>query len=276
MPTAKARYVGDGAGRLPCDFTDELRKTLRGYYPKEDALINIGVENAIIEKTGEWYSFNNKHIGHDESNASQFLKDNHDIADEIEKSILATLGLVKLEDIDLFNNLADEFVNVLLAEARWAVSALMWQEHTVTKQEILAEHSDLHDTLKYARNKLRELSPDFNRLLDADADPLGVADSLDVLIRHVNAAEVRINELPKKMRLDEAQHDIAVEMAIRVLRAVKNYGLPIYATGGDGFDYTSDAVNILKAIGDDINLPRERLTWRDIIIEAKRVAPDLQ
>jgi len=56
---------------------------------KEGELIDIGSENGIVEKTGAWYSFEKERIGQGKDNARQFLKDNPDIAAEIEKRIRA-------------------------------------------------------------------------------------------------------------------------------------------------------------------------------------------
>jgi recombination protein RecA len=54
---------------------------------KEGELIDIGSESEIVDKTGAWYSFNKERIGQGKDNARQFLKDNPDIAAEIEKRI---------------------------------------------------------------------------------------------------------------------------------------------------------------------------------------------
>ena len=56
---------------------------------KEGELIDIGAENGIVEKTGAWYSFEKERIGQGKDNARQFLKDNPDIAAEIEKRVRA-------------------------------------------------------------------------------------------------------------------------------------------------------------------------------------------
>jgi len=58
---------------------------------KEGELIDIGAENGIVDKTGAWYSFEKERIGQGKDNARQFLKDNPDIAAEIEKRIRAKL-----------------------------------------------------------------------------------------------------------------------------------------------------------------------------------------
>ena len=54
---------------------------------KEGELVDIGSECGIVDKTGAWYSFNKERIGQGKDNARQFLKDNPDIAAEIEKRI---------------------------------------------------------------------------------------------------------------------------------------------------------------------------------------------
>ncbi|HEU5338474.1 MAG TPA: recombinase RecA [Sulfuricaulis sp.] len=56
---------------------------------KEGELIDIGSESEIVDKTGAWYSFNKERIGQGKDNARQFLKDNPEIAAEIEKRIRA-------------------------------------------------------------------------------------------------------------------------------------------------------------------------------------------
>ncbi|MHB8744115.1 MAG: recombinase RecA [Sulfuricaulis sp.] len=54
---------------------------------KEGELVDIGSESGIVDKTGAWYSFEKERIGQGKDNARQFLKDNPDIAAEIEKRI---------------------------------------------------------------------------------------------------------------------------------------------------------------------------------------------
>jgi len=62
---------------------------------KEGELIDIGAESGIVDKTGAWYSFEKERIGQGKDNARQFLKDNPDIAAEIEKRIRAKTVLAQ-------------------------------------------------------------------------------------------------------------------------------------------------------------------------------------
>jgi recombination protein RecA len=53
----------------------------------EGELIELGVKQGIVEKSGAWYSYGSERIGQGKENVRQFLKDNPDVASEIEKRI---------------------------------------------------------------------------------------------------------------------------------------------------------------------------------------------
>ena len=54
---------------------------------REGEIIDLGVKHDIIEKTGAWYSYNGDRIGQGKDNVRNFLKDNPDIAREIEQAV---------------------------------------------------------------------------------------------------------------------------------------------------------------------------------------------
>ena len=54
---------------------------------KEGEIIDLGVAEGYVEKSGSWYSFNGNRIGQGRENAKKFLLDNKEIADEIEGMI---------------------------------------------------------------------------------------------------------------------------------------------------------------------------------------------
>ena len=58
---------------------------------REGELIELGVEHKIINKSGAWYSYGDDRIGQGRDNVRQFLKENPDMADEIEKKVRAKL-----------------------------------------------------------------------------------------------------------------------------------------------------------------------------------------
>jgi recombination protein RecA len=60
---------------------------------KEGDLLDLGVDHRIIEKSGAWYAFNGERMGQGRENARQFLKDNHDIRQEVDNRLRQGLGL---------------------------------------------------------------------------------------------------------------------------------------------------------------------------------------
>ena len=61
---------------------------------KTGELIDLGVKANIIEKSGAWFSYNGQRIGQGRENAKQFLKENKDVAAEIERVIRSNAGIV--------------------------------------------------------------------------------------------------------------------------------------------------------------------------------------
>jgi recombination protein RecA len=61
---------------------------------KTGELVDLGVKANIIEKSGAWFSYNGQRIGQGRENAKQFLKENKDVAAEIERAIRANAGLI--------------------------------------------------------------------------------------------------------------------------------------------------------------------------------------
>ncbi len=70
---------------------------------REGSLIDLGVEQGIVRKAGAWYTYDGDQLGQGKENARQFLRDNPEVADGIEKKIKEKLGLGPMLDapIDL-------------------------------------------------------------------------------------------------------------------------------------------------------------------------------
>ena len=60
---------------------------------REGSLIDMGVDNGIVKKAGAWYTYEGDQLGQGKENARAFLRDNPDLADEIEKKIKEKLGI---------------------------------------------------------------------------------------------------------------------------------------------------------------------------------------
>ena len=60
---------------------------------REGGLIDVGVDAGLIRKAGAWYTYEGDQLGQGKENARGFLRDNPDLANEIEKRILEKLGI---------------------------------------------------------------------------------------------------------------------------------------------------------------------------------------
>jgi recombination protein RecA len=67
---------------------------------REGSLIDLGVEQGIVRKSGAWYTYEGDQLGQGKENARTFLRDNPDLANEIEKRIKEKLGVGPRLDAD--------------------------------------------------------------------------------------------------------------------------------------------------------------------------------
>jgi recombination protein RecA len=61
---------------------------------KTGELIDIGVKAGVVEKSGAWFSYNSQRLGQGRENAKQFLRDNAELAKEIETALRQNAGLI--------------------------------------------------------------------------------------------------------------------------------------------------------------------------------------
>ncbi|MBA4210963.1 MAG: DNA recombination/repair protein RecA, partial [Parvibaculum sp.] len=67
---------------------------------KMGELVDLGVKAGIVEKSGSWFSYNSQRIGQGRENAKQFLRENPDMAAEIETAIRQNAGLIAEKILD--------------------------------------------------------------------------------------------------------------------------------------------------------------------------------
>jgi recombination protein RecA len=63
---------------------------------REGEIVDLGVQAKIVEKAGAWYSYNGERVGQGKDNAREFLRENPDIAREIENKVRASLGVTTM------------------------------------------------------------------------------------------------------------------------------------------------------------------------------------
>ena len=60
---------------------------------REGDLLDLAVERKIVDKSGTWFAYNGERLGQGRENAKQFLRDNPELADEIEGKLRLALHL---------------------------------------------------------------------------------------------------------------------------------------------------------------------------------------
>ncbi|MBT7086811.1 MAG: recombinase RecA [Desulfobacterales bacterium] len=71
---------------------------------KTGDLLDVGVEEGLIEKSGSWYSYNGERIGQGRENVKKFFYENSDIYDDIYIKTKEALGLIKTEETKTTEN----------------------------------------------------------------------------------------------------------------------------------------------------------------------------
>ncbi len=65
---------------------------------REGSLIDMGVDNGIIRKSGSWFTYDGDQLGQGKENVRNFLRDNPGLAEEIELKIKHKMGLIEVEE----------------------------------------------------------------------------------------------------------------------------------------------------------------------------------
>jgi recombination protein RecA len=81
--------------------TAEFDIVYGGGISREGSLIDMGVEHGIIRKSGAWYTYDGDQLGQGKENARSFLRDNPDLANEVEKKIKEKLGILPSVESDV-------------------------------------------------------------------------------------------------------------------------------------------------------------------------------
>jgi len=67
---------------------------------REGEIIDMGVIAKVVEKSGSWYAYQGEKIGQGKDNAREFLRENPDVAREIENKVRESLGVPLLAGSD--------------------------------------------------------------------------------------------------------------------------------------------------------------------------------
>jgi recombination protein RecA len=82
---------------------------------REGGLIDVGVDAGLVRKAGAWFTYEGDQLGQGKENSRNFLRDNPDLANELEKRILEKLGIGPTVDTPVAapaDELSDEPIGV--------------------------------------------------------------------------------------------------------------------------------------------------------------------
>jgi recombination protein RecA len=60
---------------------------------REGEIVDLGVIAQVVDKSGAWYAYNGEKIGQGKDNAREFLRENPDLAHEIENKVREAMGV---------------------------------------------------------------------------------------------------------------------------------------------------------------------------------------
>ncbi|ALF89026.1 MULTISPECIES: recombinase RecA [Ralstonia solanacearum species complex] len=75
---------------------------------REGEIIDLGVEAKVVEKSGAWYSYNGERIGQGRDNCREFLRENPELAREIENKVREHLGVVPMGAVVLAEEVEED------------------------------------------------------------------------------------------------------------------------------------------------------------------------
>lgn len=178
----------------------------------------------------------------------------------------------EIEPDSVWGHPADEFVNLLLAEASWAVDEIIEINRQIDRGQLDAECDDMIKRLTSCRDCIQTLSPQMDQLLGIDAEPIECAENLNDLLSCFHDAKETIKTLPVLPTKPVQQRLIAEELAILVLRVLSHYEIELVITiipSRAEPGKRSVAIQILSLIGAEVGIARGESAWQKIIIEVK-------
>ncbi|MDX9833602.1 MAG: hypothetical protein RBT36_00105 [Desulfobulbus sp.] len=173
------------------------------------------------------------------------------------------------------------FLGVVEYEARWAREGIAALNDEPDRKAARKELADLHKHLARAVDSLNSLSLSARVLLPVEFDHLQAITDIELAAGFIDQGLEQLKESPRLPHRAERREAIARELALRLLRAVRDYGIGSAATFEEHEDdygersalYQSSAVQLLYVIGADIDLNLSPHSWKRHILEAFRPPP---
>ena len=88
-----------------CEFVERSQEEIQ-------EILDLASSQGLVEKSGAWYSYNGDRIGQGRENAKNFLKDNPEVAQKIEKEIRSSGKSQEKDDENLTQETTEEEITV--------------------------------------------------------------------------------------------------------------------------------------------------------------------
>jgi recombination protein RecA len=80
--------------KVAAPFKEAEVDLIHGFgFSREADVLDLGVAQSVVEKSGSWFSFSGERIGQGRDNARQFLRDNPETMARVEAAVRARLGI---------------------------------------------------------------------------------------------------------------------------------------------------------------------------------------
>jgi len=79
---------------------------------REGSLVDVGVDHGIVRKAGAWFTYDDVQLGQGKENSKRFLRENADIALQLETDVYKAVGLIETNEDDVEEVPADEEVSI--------------------------------------------------------------------------------------------------------------------------------------------------------------------
>ena len=67
---------------------------------REGSLLDVAVDQGIVRKSGAWYTYDNDQLGQGRENAKRFLRENPEIAVQLQAKVLEAVGLLESDETE--------------------------------------------------------------------------------------------------------------------------------------------------------------------------------
>lgn len=167
------------------------------------------------------------------------------------------------EYVPEFGSEADEFAGQVYAEVSQLVD--WFNEPIETKRDLQREFDSFISIMSQAESRVSNLSDEADRLLGVEAEPKALREQLSHLLKHARKARDALDEEPKRPGTNEFRRGMRDELALRVLRVCKDFGIEPSQTYHHETGQQSRAVEILVLIGEHIGTNVSPATWSETI-----------